>query len=574
MRRGRGKAPRRPAAEVPTGLLDAYTESATSSSMSESEKFREGYVKKKDKVKKRTAKKSETESEEIKDTEEGEEVMEAWDAEEGDVVDSWDQIEVADQPVPQKVKQANRKEEKKRKKEEQKKASGLPEEALPEKSESEAASEPSAVTEQTSDEKVDKVTEQMETLAVKDPPSTAASGGKKPSKEFTEEEKAAIKAEREAKKAAKANKKGAGKNIKSDDAANAGEGGETDGGKTKEQLKAERKAAFDLQQKMKAEAGAPADGVEKASGEKSKADLKAERRAKQEAQRAAKEAAQKKTQDSKQSKDTKVRVPDEIKADDKKVEKKLNKVLKDQNIPQRTKVQRQVGLFSHLHQYERELSVTKNLSVAGSSIHPAIIQLGLQHAEGEIVGSSGRSISLLLALKSLLLDSLQQLLASSDLSKEVDNLLKPNLIFLKQCRQLSISMSNSIRYLKREIRQIEKDISIEDLKRHLEEIIDDFINVNFTLHPKAISETANKKIRNGDVILTYSYSKLVEKVLIDAWEAGKKIKVIVADGRVQSLGRRLADNLVKAGIHTTYLLLTAASQVRCSLHHITNILPK
>jgi len=550
IRRGRGKAPRRPAAEVPTGLLDAYTESVTTNTMSDSDKFREGYVKKKDKVKKRTNKKSETESEEMKE-EDGEEVADAWDAEEGDVVDSWDQIEVGDQPVPQKVKQANRKEEKKRKKEEQKKASGLPDEASPEKADSDTVTE-----HQISGDKVDSVAEKMEALTVTDP--SAPSGGKTLSKEFTEEEKAAIKAEREAKKAAKANKK-SGKDPKSDPSVQpdpvAAKGEETDGGKTKEQLKAERKAAFELQQKMKAEAG------EEASGEKSKADLKAERRAKQESQRAAKEAAQKKAQDPKQTKDAKVRVPDEIKADDKKTEKKLNKVLKDQNIPQRTKVQRQVGLFSHLHQYERELSVTKNLPVVGSNIHPAIIQLGLQHAEGEIVGSSGRSISLLLALKSLLLDSLQQLAASSDLSKEVDNLLKPNLIFLKQCRQLSISMGNSIRYLKREIRQIEKDISIEDLKSHLEEIIDDFINVNFTLHPKAISETANKKIRNGDVILTYSYSKLVEKVLLDAWESGKKIKVIVADGRVQSLGRDLADNLVKAGIHTTYLLLTAASQV-------------
>ena len=119
-----------------------------------------------------------------------------------------------------------------------------------------------------------------------------------------------------------------------------------------------------------------------------------------------------------------------------------------------------------------------------------------------------------------------------------------------------------------------RDISVEDLKSQLEEIIDDFININFTLHPKAISETANKKIRNGDVILTYSYSKLVEKVLIDAWESGKKIKVIVADGRVQSLGRSLADNLVKAGIHTTYLLLTAASQVSHleSLSALTSLL--
>ena len=251
--------------------------------------------------------------------------------------------------------------------------------------------------------------------------------------------KSAIKAEREAKKAAKANKKAGNKvETKSDDkespqpaAASQPDSAE---GKTKEQLKAERKAAFELAQKQKAEAGEAAAGVKE--GEKSKAELKAERRAKQEAQRAAKEAAkeagQKKVPEGKQSKEPKVKVPDEIKADDKKVEKKLNKTLKDQNIASRTKVQRQVGLFSHLHQYERELSVTRNLPIVGSNIHPCIIQLGLQHAEGEIVGSSARCISLLSAIKSLLLDSLQQLASSSDINKELDNLLKPNIIFLRQ----------------------------------------------------------------------------------------------------------------------------------------------
>ena len=48
------------------------------------------------------------------------------------------------------------------------------------------------------------------------------------------------------------------------------------------------------------------------------------------------------------------------------------------------------------------------------------------------MGSSGRCISLLLALKALLLDSLQQLSTSADLNKELDNLLKPNITFLKQ----------------------------------------------------------------------------------------------------------------------------------------------
>ena len=117
----RGKAPRRPA-EVPTGLLDAYTESSPSSStMSDSDKFKEGYVKKKDKGKqKRTNKKSETEevTEDVKEEEEVE-VQESWDAEE-EVIESWDQLEVEEMPVPQKVKQVMRKEEKKRKKEEKK----------------------------------------------------------------------------------------------------------------------------------------------------------------------------------------------------------------------------------------------------------------------------------------------------------------------------------------------------------------------------------------------------------------------------------------------------------------------
>ena len=74
MKRGGGKSrPVRKAADVPTSLLDAYTESQTTSAMSDSDKFKEGYVKKKDKGKqKRTSKKSETEEE----TEQQEEAIE------------------------------------------------------------------------------------------------------------------------------------------------------------------------------------------------------------------------------------------------------------------------------------------------------------------------------------------------------------------------------------------------------------------------------------------------------------------------------------------------------------------
>jgi len=552
---------------APTGMLDAYTEGPANSAMSDSAKFKEGYKKKGKGKQKNIPKKVETEDDQ--ETKEEPEEKESW---EDDVVESWDQLEVEQMPVPQKVKQEMRREEKKRKKEQEKsKALSEKNAETSRKSESEniKSAEPEPVREKTpvpvptvtnvepkyKDGQSDDIVKAVNQLTL---------GDSKPSsdqKELTPEEQAAIKAEREAKKAAKAAQKAAAKDKgKQPVNEEKSEVQEPVDGKSKEQLKAERKAQYE--QKVKSE-----DGGEP-KPEKSKAELKAERRAKQEAQRLAKSQAQQ-SQEQKQKPESKIRVPDEIKADDKKTEKKLMKKLTSQNVPARTKAQRQVGLFSHLHQYERELSVTRDLPVVGGNLHPAIVQLGIQYAEGKIVGSSGRCISLLLALKTLLLDTLPQLSTAGELYKEVDNVMKPNITFLKQCRPLSISMSNAIRYLKREVMNLERGLSQEEIRTNIEETVDDFINVNFTLHPKAISETANKKIRDGDIILTFSHSMLVEKVLLDAAAQGKKIKVIVADGRVQNLGRALCPALVSAGIHSTYILLSAVPQV---LPSVTKVL--
>lgn len=48
-------------------------------------------------------------------------------------------------------------------------------------------------------------------------------------------------------------------------------------------------------------------------------------------------------------------------ADDPKVQKKAAKKLEKQQVPQRTEGQKKVALFSHLHQYERSLSITSNM---------------------------------------------------------------------------------------------------------------------------------------------------------------------------------------------------------------------
>lgn len=56
------------------------------------------------------------------------------------------------------------------------------------------------------------------------------------------------------------------------------------------------------------------------------------------------------------------RVPDHLKADDAETQKQIAKRLEKQHLPQRTIAQRKVRLFNHLHQYEREVSLTGSFS--------------------------------------------------------------------------------------------------------------------------------------------------------------------------------------------------------------------
>jgi len=60
-------------------------------------------------------------------------------------------------------------------------------------------------------------------------------------------------------------------------------------------------------------------------------------------------------------KDMSMRVPDHIKMDDDKARKRMAKKLEKQQVPQRTVVEKKVSLFSHLHQCEREVSLTQSI---------------------------------------------------------------------------------------------------------------------------------------------------------------------------------------------------------------------
>lgn len=291
----------------------------------------------------------------------------------------------------------------------------------------------------------------------------------------------------------------------------------------------------------------------------SKAEAKRQRREKQEAQRLAKgKAKEGGSAATKKEAAAPPRVPDNIKADLPDTQKKVAKKLEKQQIPQRTTAQRKIQLFNHLVQYEREALLTRQFSSI-DGVHPAIRRLGLQYAEGVICGSNARCVALLEALKMMISDYTTP--PKEDLCRDLAAKMKPNISFLNHCRPKSVSMGNAIKHIKWHISQTPGTMKDSEAKEQLKEAIDDFSRERITLAATAISHEASSKIADGDVILIYSCSSLIRRVLCDAHKQGKKFRVIVADSRPKLEGKEALRRLVKEGIKCSYVLINAVSYV-------------
>ncbi|XP_008288555.1 translation initiation factor eIF2B subunit delta isoform X2 [Stegastes partitus] len=312
------------------------------------------------------------------------------------------------------------------------------------------------------------------------------------------------------------------------------------------------------------EAPAPAD-----KPAKSKAELKAERRARQEAERASKQGKKGDTGQPAATSKPKAppnemqpvvkRLPEHIQVDNPDVLKKLAKKLERQQIPLRSDYGYKVSLFSHLHQYSRKAPLTQQVSIPSTVIHPAIVRLGLQYSQGIVAGSNARSVALLHAFKQVIRDYTTP--PNEELSRDLVNKLKPYISFLNQCRPLSASMGNAIKYIKKEISNIPSQCKEEEAKSKLLNCIECYINEKIILAAEAIAKSAIEKISDGDIILIYGCSSLVNHILCEAFEKSRKFRVIVVDSRPRLEGREALRRLVQKGISCTYVLISAVSYV-------------
>ncbi|KAF5205379.1 Translation initiation factor eif-2b subunit delta [Thalictrum thalictroides] len=331
---------------------------------------------------------------------------------------------------------------------------------------------------------------------------------------------------------------------------------------------------------------------------------KAERRALQEAQRAAKAAAKgegsnpigsggparsnakttKTVNNPPQRKDAAPSVISEKRGSDRQTEKDRKKDVppprmqfddkervekaKRRAVVKQTEARNRVELFRHLPQYEHgtQLPNLESKFFQLDPMHPAVYKVGLRYLTGDICGGNARCIAMLQAFKESIMDysTPPEKAFGRDLTAKIGSYVS----FMIECRPLSISMGNAIRFLKNRISKLPLTLPESEAKAALQTDIDRFINEKIILADKVIVEHAVTKIRDGDVLLTHGSSSVVEMILLYAHELGKQFRVVIVDSRPKLEGQALLRRLLAKGLSCTYTHINAISYI---MHEVTHV---
>jgi ribose 1,5-bisphosphate isomerase len=159
----------------------------------------------------------------------------------------------------------------------------------------------------------------------------------------------------------------------------------------------------------------------------------------------------------------------------------------------------------------------------------------------------------LMALRSAALKSK----ASS--SQEFFTELEENSRYLTKIRVASIPLANGLRHVVSEVQKAtEAGSDVKELKQIVSEVTTTF-DRKLEESIKEIAEIGARRLKDGDVIMTHSYSSSVIAILKKAHQQGKRLKVFVTETRPELEGRDVARELAEEGINTTLIIDSAVS---------------
>lgn len=232
---------------------------------------------------------------------------------------------------------------------------------------------------------------------------------------------------------------------------------------------------------------------------------------------------------------------------------------------------KQVDFFSHLYGQPRRHTIEGS----AKDVHPAILAFGLQLSSYTICGSQARCVGMLLALKSVRQLIFSARSVSDDIFKVIQSYttphgtslprhlsshyLSPQLAHIKSARPFSTTQANAIRWLKNLIANIDPSVPEDVAKSEICAAIDMFVRERFIVADQVIADAVASRIKNGDVVLTYAKSAVVQSALLTAAKKGTQFRVVTIDSRPLFEGKNLARTLTAAGIDVTYCLTPGLS---------------
>ncbi|KAK9844708.1 hypothetical protein WJX74_005760 [Apatococcus lobatus] len=217
-------------------------------------------------------------------------------------------------------------------------------------------------------------------------------------------------------------------------------------------------------------------------------------------------------------------------------------------------------MFAHLPQF-KALSIEGVLrdSETVSKVHPCILRLGFKFADGSLKGGNTRAIALISALRQLIQDYTTP--EGKVMSRDLTQQLNAAITFLVDCRPISVSMGNTIKFLKLQVGKLHPSRPEEEAKADLIKQLDDYLEEKIKFAEHMLVTTAVAKVGYDEVLLTYAHSSTIYSILLHAHQVGKRIRVIIVDSRPQNEGRQLLQKLLRHGIPCTYTHLNALSYV-------------
>ncbi len=177
--------------------------------------------------------------------------------------------------------------------------------------------------------------------------------------------------------------------------------------------------------------------------------------------------------------------------------------------------------------------------------------------EGRIMGSTEAAYQVLNILKK----------AAEKCDSGFPHFIRVAIPLMIQARPTSIVMVNLTREFLEEFIRLAKEKGVDEAVGHVPRIINGIIE-RVEMVKECVATLGSRRITDGDVVLTHSYSSTILELFKKAYDRGVKFSVYVTESRPIGEGKIAATKISKLGIDTT---LIVDSAVRFVMKRISKV---